>query len=112
MCVEWDLVIRKLPASSSAETKYIIPTKKYGEKGTSLEFLSGELTGPSSKSEEEILYQYMDSQKHHFSFGKESVKDSFPKEGTRFSWNNCYPFTTNVSRCTCLGGDTSCTYYR
>lgn len=71
------LFVSCMPASSSAETKDIIPTEKYGKKGTSLEFLSGELTAPSSKAEEEILYQYMDSHNHHFSFGKESVKDSF-----------------------------------
>ncbi|MGR5864761.1 M4 family metallopeptidase [Bacillus cereus] len=71
------LFISCMPSSSSAETKHVIPTEQYGGKGTSLEFLSGELTAPSSKKEEDILYQYIESQKQYFSFGKESVKDSF-----------------------------------
>ncbi|EJR59621.1 M4 family metallopeptidase [Bacillus cereus] len=66
-----------MPIVSSADTKNIIANEKYGKKEGSLEFLSGELTAPSSKNEEDILYQYIDSQKHIFRLGDHSAKDSF-----------------------------------
>ncbi|MBG9584605.1 hypothetical protein ABE42_36715 [Bacillus thuringiensis] len=66
-----------MPIVSSADTKNIIANEKYGKQEGSLEFLSGELTAPSSKNEEDILYQYIDSQKHIFRLGDHSAKDSF-----------------------------------
>ena len=55
-----------MPIVSSADTKNIIENEKYGKKEGLLEFLSGELTAPSSKKEEDILYQYIDSQNISF----------------------------------------------
>lgn len=108
------LFVSGMPTSSSAETKNMISTEKYGKDGRSLEFLSGELTAPSSKKDEDILYQYIDSQKHMFPLGDTPAKDSFQikkKERKRPPWNDRYSFTTNVSRYPCLGIYASGTYY-
>ncbi|HDR8072419.1 TPA: peptidase M4 family protein [Bacillus cereus] len=66
-----------LPISSSAESNTIPSNEKYNSTLGSTEFISGQLTAPSSQKVEDIIFQYVDEHKDKYNLGVKSAKESF-----------------------------------
>ncbi|PEP54491.1 M4 family metallopeptidase [Bacillus pseudomycoides] len=67
-----------LPTSGYAATpNNVLSTEKYNETIKSTEFISGELTTPSSKNTEDVVLRYIDGNKDKYKIGSKSAKESF-----------------------------------
>ncbi|MEX0417916.1 M4 family metallopeptidase [Bacillus sp. C30] len=67
-----------LPTSSYAATSSnVLSTEKYNEVTKSPEFISGQLTTPSSIKTEDIVFRYIDENKDKYKLGTKSAKESF-----------------------------------
>ncbi len=76
--LSFGLAVSSLSVSSAfAEPKNVLSDYKYNEKVGSPEFVSGNLTKPSSKSAESIVYDYVNANKDKFKLGSKSSSESF-----------------------------------
>ncbi|HHQ2480326.1 TPA: M4 family metallopeptidase [Bacillus cereus] len=66
-----------LSTTSSAESNTIHSNEKYNNILGSTEFISGQLTAPSSQRLEDIIFQYIDEHKDKYNLGVKSAKESF-----------------------------------
>ncbi|PEO02138.1 bacillolysin, partial [Bacillus pseudomycoides] len=67
-----------LPTSSYAATSNnVLSTEKYNEAIKSTEFISGQLTTPSSTKTEDVVFRYVDENKDKYKLGTKSAKESF-----------------------------------
>ncbi|MFX3623659.1 MAG: M4 family metallopeptidase [Ectobacillus sp.] len=65
------------PNSAFAETKNVLSVKKYNEAIQSPEFVAGELTQPSSKEAEAIVFEYLNANKKDYKFGGKKAEETF-----------------------------------
>ncbi|MGG0763424.1 M4 family metallopeptidase [Bacillus paramycoides] len=67
-----------LPTSSYAATSNnVLSAEKYNEIIKSPEFISGQLTTPSSTKTEDVVFRYVDENKDKYKLGTKSAKESF-----------------------------------
>ncbi|MFK4427686.1 MULTISPECIES: M4 family metallopeptidase [Bacillus] len=67
-----------LPTHSYAATSSnVLSTEKYNEVIKSPEFISGQLTTPSSTKTEDVVFRYVDENKDKYKLGTKSAKESF-----------------------------------
>lgn len=76
--LSFGLAVSSISVSSAfAAPKNVLSDYKYNEKVGSPEFVSGNLTKPSSKSAESIVYDYLNANKDKFKLGSKSSAESF-----------------------------------
>lgn len=76
--LSFGLAVSSLSVSSAfAEPKNVLSDYKYNEKIGSPEFVSGNLTKPSAKSAESIVYHYVNENKDKFKIGSKSSSEVF-----------------------------------
>ncbi|HHQ2480320.1 TPA: M4 family metallopeptidase [Bacillus cereus] len=63
-----------------ADTQHVLATKKYNEVLHSPEFLAGQLTEPSTKSPEAIVFGYLNKMKREYKIGNKNAEESFKVE--------------------------------
>ncbi|WP_100618152.1 M4 family metallopeptidase [Bacillus cereus] len=66
-----------LPTSSFAESNPTISKEKYNDVIGSMEFISGQLTTPSSQTIEDVVFKYIDENKDKYNLGVKNAKESF-----------------------------------
>ncbi|MDZ3952372.1 M4 family metallopeptidase [Bacillus thuringiensis] len=66
-----------LPSSSYAEVNNVLSTEKYNELVGSTEFISGQLTKPTSKKTENIIFDYINEQKGKYNIGSKDAENTF-----------------------------------
>ncbi|WP_305927748.1 M4 family metallopeptidase [Bacillus mycoides] len=66
-----------LPTSSYAASNHVLSTEKYNETVGSTEFISGELTTPSSQKIEDVIFRYVNEHKDKYNLGIKDAEESF-----------------------------------
>ncbi|PLT31391.1 M4 family metallopeptidase [Peribacillus deserti] len=71
------LLVTGLGQGEAFAAKNVLSVEKYNESKNSLEFKSGQLTEPSSKRANEVVFSYLNKNKDQYKYGKNAAEESF-----------------------------------